>query len=178
MPRSYRTALQGVLLVASLLASLVAVRWLMTGGLNRPMAPPALAPAPLGSERGPPLRALPPPGTRLSLGGRQPIVVDPASGTVARIPPDSGDQTVMFRQGSYTVLVADRRAWAAPAGRGGPRWPLGGAAIALPALADDRVWLVDARYGASGQLRYTLVEVGLADGRPHTRWTLPYQAVP
>jgi hypothetical protein len=178
MPRSYRTTLQGVLLVASLLASLVAVRWLMTGSLDRPMAPSALAPAPLGSERGAPLTALPPPGTRLSLGGRQPIVVDPASGTVARIPPDSGDQTVMFRQGSYTVLVADRRAWAAPAGRAGPRWPLGGAAIALPALADDRVWLVDARYGASGQLGYTLVEVGLADGRAHTRWTLPYQAVP
>src|SRR6266566_7747152 len=51
-------------------------------------------------------------------------------------------------------------------------------AIALPALADDRVWLVDARYGASGRQRYVLVEVGLADGRVHTRWTLPYQTAP
>jgi hypothetical protein len=178
MPRSYRTALQGVLLVASLLASLVAVRWLTTGGLSRPMAPPPLAPAPLGRDRGPALTALPPRGTRLSLGGRQPIMVDPASGTVVRIPPDSGDYTVLFRQGSHTVLVADGRAWAVPAGRSGPRRSLGSAATALPALADDRVWLVDARYGASTQLRYTLVEVGLADGRVHTRWTLPYQAVP
>jgi hypothetical protein len=162
MPRSHWTALQSVLLVAALLAGLVAVRWLTTGGLSRPVVPPA--PAPLRPERGAALTSLAPPGTRLSLGGRQPIVVDPASGTVARIPPDSGDYTVLFRQGSYTVLVADRRAWAVPA--------------ALPALTDDRVWLVDVRYGASGQLRYTLVEVGLADGRVNSRWTLPYQAIP
>ncbi len=176
MPRPHWTALQSVMLVATLLAGLVAVRWLVTGGLSLPMAPPAPAQAPVPLS--PALTALAPPGTRLSLGGRQPIVVDPAGGTVARIQPDAGDHTVLFRQGSSTVLVANRRAWAVPAGRVGPRRSLGGAAIALPALGDDRVWLVDARYGASGQQRYLLVEVGLADGRAHTRWTLPYQAVP
>src|SRR6266540_2939905 len=174
MPRSRWTALRSVMLVAALLAGLVAVRWLVTGGLSRPMAPPALAPAPLG----PALTAVAPPGTRLSLGGRQPIVVDPAIGTVSRIPPDAGDDTVLFRQGSSTVLIANRRAWAVPAGRVGPRRSLGVATVVLPSLADDRVWLVDARYGASGRQRYLLVEVGLVDGRVHTRWTLPYQAAP
>jgi hypothetical protein len=172
MPRSHWTALRTVLLVATLLAGLVAVRWLVTGGLNRPMAPPA-------PPRPAPVRiAHAPPGTRLSLGGRQPIVVDPATGSIARIAPGSGDVTELFRQGGSTVLVADRRVWAVPAGRVGPPRPLGEAAIALPALADDRVWLVDARYGASGRQRYVLVEVGLADGRVHTRWTLPYQIAP
>ncbi len=76
------------------------------------------------------------------------------------------------------VLAANGRVWAVPAGRVGPGRPLGAAAIVLPALADDRVWLVDARYGASGRQRYVLVEVGLVDGRVHTRWTLPYQAAP
>src|SRR6266487_3629864 len=172
MPRSHWTALRTVLLVATLLAGLVAVRWLVTGGLNRPMAPPA-------PPRPAPVRiAHAPPGTRLSLGGRQPIVIDPATGSIARIAPGSGDVTELFRQGGSTVLVADRRVWAVPAGRVGPPRPLGEAAIALPALADDRVWLVDARYGASGRQRYVLVEVGLADGRVHTRWTLPYQTAP
>src|SRR6266700_3620499 len=172
MPRSHWTALRTVLLVATLLAGLVAVRWLVTGGLNRPMAPPAPPlPAPVRIAHAPP-------GTRLSLGGRQPIVVDPATGSIARIAPGSGDVTELFRQGGSTVLVADRRVWAVPAGRVGPPRPLGEAAIALPALADDRVWLVDARYGASGRQRYVLVEVGLADGRVHTRWTLPYQTAP
>ena len=178
MRRSHRTALRSVLLVATLLASLVAVRWLATGGPNRPMAPPLLAPGSLGPARGPALEALAPRGTRLSLGGRQPIVIDPASGKVARIAPDSDDLTVLFRQGSYTVLLANRQVSAVPAGQVGPRRPLGAAATVLPAPADDRVWLVDARYGASGQQRYVLVEVGLADGRIHTRWTLPYQAAP
>ena len=179
MPRSHRTTLQSALLiVATLLASLVAVRWLVTGGLNRPMAPPAATPTPIGPARGSARTAVAPLGTRLSLGGRQPIVVDPASGAVARIAPDSGDLTVLFRQGGYTVLVANRRVWAAPAGRVGPRRPLGGAATVLPAVDDDRVWLVDARYGSSGQQRYVLAEVGLEDGRVHTRWTLPYQAAP
>jgi hypothetical protein len=176
VPRSYRTTLQSVLMVVVLLAGLVVVRWLVSGGLNRPIAPPAQAP--LDTARGPARTAVAPPGTRLSLGGRQPMVVDPASGTFARIGPGSDDLTVVFRHGRYTVLLANRQAWAVPAGRVGPRRLLGGAATVLPALADDRVWLVDARYEASSRQRYVLDEVGLEDGRVHTRWTLPYQAAP
>ncbi len=81
-----------------------------------------------------------------------------------------------FRQGDHTVLVANRRAWTVPAGRAGPRRLLGRAVAALPALADDRVWLVDVSYGTPQE--YGLVEVGLADGRTYTRWTLPYQVTP
>jgi len=173
--RSRRDALRGVLLVAVALAGLVVVRWSVTGGISQPIAPPAaLAPAP----QGPAPEAPVPAGTRLSLGGREPALVDPASGTITRIPPaTAGTRTTLFRQGSFTVLVAGGQVWVVPAGRAGPRRLLGQALLALPALADDRAWLVDLRFGTPGQ-SYDLVEVGLADGRTYTHWTLPYQATP
>lgn len=176
MSRSRQGALQSVLLVVAVLASLVAVRWSVTGGLTRPMAPPAPAAATDRGDRSAHTVSAPV-GTRLSLGGRQPIVVDPANGTVWRIPPDPDDQTVLFRQGRHTVLVANGRAWATPAGRVGPRRALGPALAALPALAADRIWLVTVSYQTPRQW-YRLVEIGLADGRAHSRWTLPYQAAP
>jgi hypothetical protein len=177
MPRSRRDALQSVLLILAVLAGLVAVRWVVTGGLDRPMAQPAAAPAPLFPDRGPTLTVPGLSGTRLSLGGRKPFVVDLASGVVSRIPSDPDNPTSLFRQGGYTVLVSNERAWAVPAGRTRPQRPLGRALAAMPALAEDRVWLVTMRFGAPQQ-QYDLVEVGLADGRTHTRWTLPYQAAP
>lgn len=178
MPRSRRDVLQSVLLVVAVLAGLVAVRWSVTGGSGRPFAPPAATSAPSRPDRGPARRIAAPPRTRLSLGGRQPIVVNPASGTVARFPFDPRARTVLFRQGAHTVVVSNERAWAVPAGRTAPLRLLGRALTVLPALADDRVWLVDARYGGPEAQLYELVEVGLADGRTHTRWTLPYQAAP
>jgi hypothetical protein len=178
MPRSRRDTLRSVLLVAAVLAGLVAVRWAVTGGPNRPLAPPAPTTAPSRPDRGPARTVLAPPGARLSLGGRQPIVVDPTNGAITRIPSNPAGRTALFRQGAHTVLLANERAWAVPAGRATPRRPLGRALSALPALADDRVWLVDAHYGAPQEQLYELVEVGLADGRAHTRWTLPYQAAP
>jgi hypothetical protein len=178
MPRLRRDALQSILLVLAVLAGLVAVRWAVTGGPSRSLAPPALTAAPSRPARGPAATILAPPRTRLSLGGRQPIVVDPASATVARFPFDPQERTVLFRQGAYTVLVSDERAYAVAAGRVAPLRPLGRALTVLPALAGDRVWLVDAHYGGPGAQLYELVEVGLADGRTHTRWTLPYQAAP
>jgi hypothetical protein len=129
MQRSRRDALRSVLLVAAVLAGLVAVRSSVTGGLRRPMAPPAPTPASreLGRPAAPTLTA--PAGTRLVLGGRQPIVVDATSGTILRIPPDPEDRTVPFRQGDHTVLVANRRSatfptsppWTRPSGRSSPR---------------------------------------------------------
>jgi hypothetical protein len=169
---------QSVLLVVAVLAGLVAVRWSVTGGLSRPIAPPSPTPAEAGPEPGPSPTIRAQPGVRLSLGGRQPIVVEPASGAIARIASDPQSRTVLFRQGGHTVLLAGERAWAVPAGRAGPRRLLGQALVALPALADDRVWLVDVRDEAPEQHRYQLIEVGLADGRARTRWTLPYQAAP
>lgn len=178
MPRVRRDALRSVLLVVAVLAGLVGVRWAVTGGPSRSLAPPALTSAPSAPERAPAVTILAPPRTRLSLGGRQPIVVSPASGAVARFPFSSQVRTVLFRQGAYTVLVSDERAYAVPAGRVAPLRPLGRALSVLPALAGDRVWLVDAHYDAPAAKLYELVEVGLADGRAHARWTLPYQAAP
>jgi hypothetical protein len=178
MPRFRRETLQSILLVVAVLAGLVAVRWAVTGGPSRPWAPPALTSAPSDPDRGPAVTVLAPPRTRLSLGGRQPIVVHPASGRVTRISFNPQGRTVLFRQGAYTVLLSSERAWAVPAGQAVPMRPLGRALTALPALADDRIWLVDARYGGPDEQLYELVEVGLADGRTHTRWTLPYQAAP
>jgi hypothetical protein len=177
--RSRREVAQSALLVVAALAGLVAVRWSVTGALSRPIVAPAptVAPAPAPPvPPAPPEQLLAATGTRLSLGGRQPAVVDPASGLMRRIAP-AGQGVSLFRQGSFTVLVADGRAWAVPAGRAGPQWPLGQARQALPALAADRIWLVDTLFGQP-ERRYDLVEVGLADGRRHTHWTLPYQLAP
>ena len=179
--RSRGEVLRSVLLVVAALTALVVVRWSVTGELSRPIVAPAptVAPAPaVDSARVPPARIAAAAGTRLSLGGRQPAVVDPASGSVTLIPAaDIKGVVSLFRQGSFTVLVADGRAWSVPAGRAGPRRPLGRALRALPAVARDRVWLVDTRFGPP-ERHYDLVEVGLADGRRHTHWTLPYQVAP
>ena len=178
MPRSRRDALQSVLLVIAVLAGLVAVRWAVTGGAGRSLAPPALTSVPSAPDRGPARRIAAAPRTRLSLGGRQPIVVNPASGSVTRLPFSPRTRTLLFRQGGHTVFVSNERVWAAPAGQATPLRPLGRALTVLPALVDDRVWLVDADYEGPETQLYELVEVGLADGRTHTRWTLPYQAAP
>jgi hypothetical protein len=174
MPRSRPQALQSALFVVAVLAGLVGVRWLVTGGLDRPMAPPASV-LHRGHRLAPPVAA--PVGTRLSLGGREPLVVDPTDGTVLRLPPDPDDQTLLFRHGRYTVMVANGHAWAVPAGKAGPRRALGPAMAVLPALAADRVWLVTVGYQSPRQW-YRLVEVGLVDGRARSRWTLPVEATP
>jgi hypothetical protein len=175
--RSRRDLLRSSLLIVAALAGLVAVRWSVTGSISRPIVTPAptVAPAPIVAAPDLP-RLMTAKGTRLSLGGRQPTVVDPASGSMRRIAP--ADQSVaLFRQGSFTVLVADGRAWAVPAGQAGPQLLLGQARQALPALTADRIWLVDTHFDRP-EPRYDLVEVGLADGRRHTHWTLPYQLAP
>jgi len=178
--RSRGDVVRGILQIVAALVVLVAIRWSVTGGISRPIVAPAstMAPEPtVVVPRGPPPRIQAAAGTRLSLGGRQPAVVDPASGSLRRIPPPAGQGMIVFRQGSFTVLVADGHAWAVPAGQAGPRRPLGQALLALPALAEDHVWLVDTRLG-SPEKRYDLVEVSLADGRRRAHWTLPYQLAP
>ena len=178
--RSRRDVLRSILLVVAALAGLVAVRWSVTGSISRPIVAPAATVAPASTQAvssAPPPQLLAAAGTRLSLGGRQPAVVDPASGSLQRIAPAAGQGVSLFRQGSFTVLVADGQVWAVPAGRAGPQWRLGRANFALPALAKGRVWLVDTRFGPAEQ-RYDLVEVGLADGRRHAHLTLPYQVAP
>jgi hypothetical protein len=147
--------------------------------MTRPIVAPAPTTPPVSAADapGPPPRLLAAAGTRLSLGGRRPVLVDPASGSIRRLPPAARQGVTLFRQGSFTVLVADGRAWAVPAGRTGPPRLLGQAHLVLPAPAPDLVWLVGTRFGPPEQ-RYDLVEVGLADGRRRAHWTLPYQVEP
>jgi hypothetical protein len=178
--RSRGDVVRSVLQVVAALLVLVVVRWSVTGGMSRPMVRPAPATAPDTTAvvaSGPPPRLVAAAGTRLSLGGRRPVLVDPASGSIRRIPPFATQGVTLFRQGLFTVLVADGRAWAVPAGQTGPPRLLGQAHLALPAEAQDRVWLVDTRFGPPEQ-HYDLVEVSLADGRKHARWTLPYDLAP
>jgi hypothetical protein len=170
MSRSRLRALRSALLVV---AGLIGVRWLVTGGLDRPMAAPA---APHRGDRSAPAVSAPV-GTRLSLGGYQPLVVDATDGAVLRIPSEPDDQALLFRQGHHTVLVANGHAWATPAGRASQRRALGPAMAVLPGLAADRVWLVTVGYESPARW-YRLVEVGLVDGRAHARRTLPLQATP
>src|SRR6266508_3457638 len=79
------SALRSLLLLAAVLAGLVVVRWSVTGGLSRPLAPPAqtrvhASPAPTARD----LAGLR--GTLLYMGGRQVLAVDAASGTISSIP--------------------------------------------------------------------------------------------
>jgi hypothetical protein len=178
--RSRGDVVGSVLLIVAALAGLVAVRWSVTGSISRPIVAPAPTVTPastLAASPAPPPQLLAAAGTRLSLGGRQPAVVDPASGSIRRIPWAAEQGVTLFRQGSFTVLVADGHAWTVPAGQAGPRQLLGRAQLALPAVARGRAWLVDTRFG-SPERHHDLVEVGLADGRRHTHWTLPYQVAP
>ena len=177
MLRVRRDALQSVLLVAAILAGLVIIRWWVTGGLDRPMVPPGSSRAMPDSVAQKRQTMSAPVGTRLSLGGREPIVISAATGAVSQITADPDDQTVLFRQGAYTVRIANGRAWAVPAGQASPRRLLGAATVVLPSLADDRVWLVTAHFGVPTRW-YRLVEVSLADGRVRTRWALPLRAAP
>jgi hypothetical protein len=177
--RSSGDALRSILLIIAALAVLVAVRWSVTGDYSRPIVAPA--PTAPGStvavSHGPPPPIQPDAGTRLSLGGRQPALVDPASGSIRRLPWTAEHPVTLFRQGPFTVLVADGRAWAVPAGQAGPRRPLGQALRALPAEARDHAWLVDSRFGPP-ERHYDLLEVGLVDGRRRGHLTLPYHVAP
>ena len=178
--RSRGDVVRSILLVVAALMGLVAVRWSVTGELSRPIVAPAPTVAPTSTvaasyDTPRPIQAAA--GTRLSLGGREPAVVDPATGSIRRITLAADQAVSLFRQGSFTVLVADGHASAVPSGQAGPRRPLGRALLVIPALATDRVWLVDTRSGPP-ERHYDLVEVGLADGRRHTHWTLPYRVAP
>jgi hypothetical protein len=178
--RSRGDVVRSILLVVAALMGLVAVRWSVTGELSRPIVAPAPTEAPtstVAASYDPPRPIQAAAGTRLSLGGREPAVVDPATGSIRRISQAADHPVSLFRQGSFTVLVADGRASAVPAGQAGPRRPLGRALLVIPALATDRAWLVDTRSGPP-ERHYDLVEVGLADGRRHTHWTLPYRVAP
>src|SRR6266511_3337119 len=171
------SALRSLLLLAAVLAGLVVVRWSVTGGLSRPLAPPAqtrvhASPAPTARD----LAGLR--GTLLYMGGRQVLAVDAASGTISSIPSPGAGRVRVLRQGEYLVLLArDGGAAAQRADLKSKPVLLGDAIDVLPSPRSDRVWLVSQDETAPEQA-YVLREVELTSSRKLRRWTLPYDAEP
>src|SRR6266536_1127376 len=167
------SALRSLLLLAAVLAGLVVVRWSVTGGLSRPLAPPAqtrvhASPAPTARD----LAGLR--GTLLYMGGRQVLAVDAASGTISSIPSPGAGRVRVLRQGEYLVLLArDGGAAAQRADLKSKPVLLGDAIDVLPSPRSDRVWLVSQDETAPEQA-YVLREVELTSSRKLRRWTLPH----
>jgi hypothetical protein len=171
------SALRTLVVVGLVLATLVVVRWSVTGGLTRPLAPPGGPPdtrKPSASAED--LAALR--GITLYLGGRQVLLVDAASGAVSSIPSPGAGRVRVLRQGSYMILLArDGGVAAQRADRSSRQFPLGEAIDVLPSPRSDRVWLVTQGETTPDQA-YELREVDLASRRALRRWTLPYDAEP
>jgi hypothetical protein len=177
-PSGQSVARSVVLLVAALMG-LVAVRWAVTGGPARPMAPPSSgtvvtervpvqAPADLAALR----------GNLLYMGGRQPLLVDPASGTISPLAAPGAGRIRVLRQGGFIVLLArDGLATVQPANGASRSRPIGQGSDVLPSSHPDRVWLVSQEALAPDQT-FALREIDLPTRRPLRRWTMPYNAEP
>jgi hypothetical protein len=171
------SALRSLLLLVVVLAGLVAVRWSVTGGLTRPLAPPAQAPAPrepaLSGRDLVDLR-----GTLLYLGGRQALVAEVVSGRISPVASPGAGRVRVLRQGSHLILLArDGGAAVLEIGRTARQRPLGRAMDVLPSSLPDRAWLVSQGDTAPDEA-YVLREMDLRSGRQLRRWTLPYDAEP
>src|SRR6266536_1589383 len=171
------SALRSLLLLAAVLAGLVVVRWSVTGGLSRPLAPPAqtrvhASPAPTARD----LAGLR--GTLLYMGGRQVLAVDAASGTISSIPSPGAGRVRVLRQGSYIILLAsDGGAAVQGTDLASRQLRLADSLDVLPSPRSNRIWLVTQGNTAPEQA-FVLREVDLAGNRQLRRWTLPYDAEP
>ena len=171
--------LRGVAVLVAALTGLIAVRWAVTGGPSRSLAPPGSAAVQVRHANGPAPAALPLlRGNLLYLGGRQALVLDPASGAINALDRPGAGRLRVLRQGGFIVLLArDGQAAVQPAnGASRPR-PLGQARDVLPSSHPDHVWLVSQKALAPDQT-YLLREVDLATRRALRSWTLPYDAEP
>jgi len=176
---SGRGAGRTIALLAAALAGLIAVRWAVTGSPARPLAPPgsvtvasgrAVEPAPAD------LAALR--GNLLYMGGRQLLLIDPASGTITSLPAPGAGRVRVLPQGGFIVLLArDGSAAVQPANGASRSRPLGQASDVLPSSHPDRVWLVS-QVTLTPDETYVLREVDLSTRRQLRRWTLPYDAEP
>jgi hypothetical protein len=163
-------ALLGALAV---LGGLLVVRWTVTDALPEPAAP--AEPTSALDAAGP---ARVPAGTRLVFGGRQALLLEPASGLVVKIPQPPADRVQVWRQGRFTVLVSPgERAWVLTAGQGEPWRELGELSTVLPGLEADRLWLVNVRYG-DPEHTYLLDQVRLPSTRHRAHLALPYRTNP
>ncbi len=167
-------------LIGLTIAGLVLLRWAVTGTLSQPLAPPGFRPAPVSTDQpGPtPAQAASLRGNLLYMGGRQVLLVDPASGEIRPMPAPGAGRVRVLRQGGYIVLLARDGGVAVAAAVGdGAQRELGRASDVLPAQRSDRVWLVS-QDDAAPEETYTLREVDLRSRAPLRRWMLPYDAEP
>jgi hypothetical protein len=159
------------------LLALVAVRWALTGALNRPLAPPGETSGRQQEASGADLAALR--GTMLYLGGRQVLVADAGTATIAAIPAPGAGRVRVLRQGGFIVMfsrdggVAVRRA----DGRSKQVVVREDAIDVLPSPDPGRVWVVTHDDGVPEQA-YRLHEIDLASARQLRLWTLAYDTEP
>lgn len=175
---SGHSGIRSIVLLLAALIGLLAVRWAVTGGPTRPLAPPGATTAPTAHVPGPaPAELAALRGNLLYMAGREPLVVDPASGSVTSLPSPGAGRIRVLRQGSFIVLLArDGEVAVQPANAS--RWrPLGQASDVLPSSHRDRVWLVSQKALVPDRT-FVLREVDLSTGRVLRRWSLPYDAEP
>ncbi|HEX8863323.1 MAG TPA: hypothetical protein VGC06_30355 [Actinomycetes bacterium] len=169
--------LRSLAMLLGVLLALVAVRWALTGALNRPLAPPGETSGRQRQASGADLAALR--GTMLYLGGRQVLVADAGSATIAAIPAPGAGRVRVLRQGGFIVMfsrdggVAVRRA----DGRSKQVLVREDAIDVLPSPDPGRVWVVTHDDGVP-ERAYRLHEIDLASAHQLRLWTLAYDTEP
>jgi hypothetical protein len=169
--------LRSLAVLLGVLLALVAVRWAFTGALNRPLAPPAETSGRQQQPSSDDLAALR--GTMLYLGGRQVLVADAGTATIATIPAPGAGRVRVLRQGGFIVMfsrdggVAVRRA----DGRSKPVLVREDAIDVLPSPDPGRVWVVTHDDGIP-ERAYRLHEIDLASAHQLRLWTLAYDTEP
>jgi hypothetical protein len=169
--------LRSLAVLLGVLLALVAVRWAFTGSLNRPLAPPGETSGRQQEPSSGDLAALR--GTTLYLGGRQVLVADAGTATVAAIPAPGAGRVRVLRQGGFIVMfsrdggVAVRRT----DGRSKQVVVREDAIDVLPSPDPGQVWVVTHDDGVPEQA-YRLHEIDLASARQLRLWTLAYDTEP
>jgi hypothetical protein len=169
--------LRSLAVLLGVLLALVAVRWAFTGALNRPLAPPGETSGRQQQASSGDLAALR--GTMLYLGGRQVLVADAGTATIAAIPAPGAGRVRVLRQGGFIVMfsrdggVAVRRA----DGRSKQVVVREDAIDVLPSPDPGRVWLVTHDDGVP-ERAYRLHEIDLASAHQLRLWTLAYDTEP
>jgi hypothetical protein len=169
--------LRSLAVLLGVLLALVAVRWALTGALNRPLAPPGETSGRPQEASGADLAALR--GTMLYLGGRQVLVADAGTATIAAIPAPGAGRVRVLRQGGFIVMfsrdggVAVRRA----DGRSKQVLVREDAIDVLPSPDPGRMWVVTHDDGVP-ERAYRLHEIDLASARQLRLWTLAYDTEP
>lgn len=176
---SGHSGIRSIVLLLVALIGLVAVRWAVTGAPTRPLAPPGSTTlATAGVSRPPPAELAVLRGNLLYMAGREPLLIDPASGSITALPSPGAGRIRVLRQGGFIVLLARDGEVAVQAAAGASRSrPLGQANDVLPSSHPDRVWLVSQEALVPDQT-FVLREVDLSTRRVTRRWTLPYDAEP